>query len=790
LRRLFLLFTLTLLAPLGADPRAIVIATLMDGCSPYLEENREVIEFEVRDLMAGEFQIEFPPEYQRVANWRMNDVQYQFVSLLNDPKVDLVITIGLLSSHLAAEMEPLPKPVFATAVLEEHLPGGMAREGVSGIDNLSYVAVPARMDRDIDLFHEMVPFCHLAVLVDEELANHLGLTPDMLDIYRIKYGIQADLVLAGSSANSAINKLPPGTDAVYMTPLFRLSAPEYRRLIGQLNRRHLPTFSMVGEDEVRQGALMGLSPGSDLPRLGRRVALNIQQVLLGEPASEISTSMGMQERLSFNRETAHLIRYSPPWDLLNDAMIFGQAPGAPKLTLDMALDCALAINPEVWAARDRVRAGRGEVGVVCSRLLPHVDLGATARTIDKARAREALGREPQYMVEGEMAVDQVLFSDRANARCQIERQIQCSRVADLRIVTLDILYEVGAAYINLLRERSLLVIERNNLELTRNNLMLACARVEIGAARRNEVYRWEAQIAIDKEEVVRREALVRIAEAELNRLLHRPVLCPIETNERTLDDLMATIGQAELSHLIETPQSFEWFSEFEICQAWRCSPELASLEALMVARCRELVHDRRALWLPELFFHGESQQRVARGGTGVSPPDLPEFIEGIGRRGQVNDYLLAFQLTFPLFEGGAKWSRICRDRARVQEICQQYQAMRDTVAFRVTSALDGALASFLSIDLSFEAVAAANRNLAFVEDAYAKGAASILDLLDAQQTSLDSERLNAEAQFTFATDLFRIMRAVGSFDIFRSEKERWLWLQQLQDFFHCKRDCR
>lgn len=787
MRWLPLLLIFYLAAPLQAERRAVVVATLMDGPSPYLEENREVIEFEIADLTASEFQVEFLPEYQRVADWTMADVQKQLTLLLNDPKVDLLITIGLLTSHAAAEMEPLPKPVFATAVLEEHLPARAALEGVSGIDNLSYVAVPARMDRDIELFHEMVPFRHLAVLVDEELADQLGLTSDLLDIYRAKYGIEADLVLVGPNGEGVANQLSAGTDAVYITPLFRLSDANYGKLLGQLNRRRLPTFSMIGEDEVRQGALLGLSPGSDLPRLGRRIALNVQQVLLGDSAAEISTSMGMQQRLSFNQETARHIRYSPPWDLLTDAMIFGKEGGIPPLSLDTALDCALAINPEVWAARDRVRAGRGEVGVVCSRRLPHVDLGLAGRTIDKARAKEALGREPQYMVEGEVLVDQILFSDRANACCQIEQQLQCSRIADLRTVTLDILYEVGAAYINLLRERSLLVIERNNLELTRHNLMLACARVEIGSARRNEVYRWEAQVAMDKEEVVRREALVRITESELNRLLHRPVLCPIETNEKTLDDLMATIGQTELSQLIETPQSFDWFSEFEICQAWRCSPELASLEALIRARSRQLVHDRRAFWLPELLFHGETQQRFARGGSGVSPPELPEFIEGIGRRGQVNDYLIALQVTFPLFEGGAKCSRLYRDRAKVQEMCQEYQAMRDAVAFRVTSSLDSALASFLSIDLSFAAVAAANRNLAFVEESYAKGAASILDLLDAQQTSLESERSNAEAQFNFAVDLFRIMRAVGSYDIFRSERERRLWLQQLRAFFHCKR---
>lgn len=781
--RLFSLLLLIATAPLWADLPPLVVATLMDGPSPYLEETKGIIQFEVNDLLSPEFHVEFPTEYQRVADWTMAGVQNELLDLLNDPQVDDVITIGLLSSHAAAQMENLPKPVFATAILEEQLP----REEWRGrSENFSYVEVPARMDRDIDLFYKMVQFHHLTVLVDAELADQLNLTPELLDVYRIKYGIEADLLLVGPDAVGVADQLPAGTDAVYITPLFPISDPAYRQMVQELNRRKVPTFSMLGEEEVRNGAMLGLAPKTDLPRLGRRIALNLQRVVLGEPAAEIPVAMGMQQRLSFNQATAEAIGYSPPWELLTDALIFGIGGGAAPLSLDTALDCACAINPEIWAARQRVCAGAGEVCLARSHLLPHVDLGLTAREIDQARAREGFGRYPQRLVEGEVVVDQVIYSDRVTANYQIERQLQCSRIADMHTVMLDILFDVGAAYINLLRERTLLVIERNNLELTRNNLMLAQARVEIGSARRNEIYRWEAQLAIDQQVVVVREAQIRIVEADLNRLLHRPVLCPVETNERTLDDLMATIGQTELSTLIETPMSFEWFSEFEICEAWRCSPELASLEALICARRRQLLHDQRAFWLPDFFFHGETQQRFVRGGQGTNPPDLPPFLSAIGSRGQVNDYTVALQATFPLFEGGGKFCRFRRDRARLQELCQQYLAVRDAVSFRVVSALDQALASFLSIDLSYSAVAAANSNLEFVGELYAKGTASILDLLDAQQTSLESERLNAEAQFNFALDLFRIMRAVGSYDIFRSERERCLWLQQLRAFFHCK----
>ena len=85
-------------------------------------------------------------------------------------------------------------------------------------------------------------------------------------------------------------------------------------------------------------------------------------------------------------------------------------------------------------------------------------------------------------------------------------------------------------------------------------------------------------------------------------------------------------------------------------------------------------------------------------------------------------------------------------------------------------------ASLLGIDLTILAAEAARNNLTVVIDTYRRGAATILDLLDAQNVSLAADQEAASAVYQFLIDLMRVQRAVNRFDFFTTP-------QDLEDFF-------
>jgi outer membrane protein TolC len=76
-----------------------------------------------------------------------------------------------------------------------------------------------------------------------------------------------------------------------------------------------------------------------------------------------------------------------------------------------------------------------------------------------------------------------------------------------------------------------------------------------------------------------------------------------------------------------------------------------------------------------------------------------------------------------------------------------------------------------SIRLAQEGAEAARRTYTLVTKNYARGTRSVVDLLDAQNTSLQADLAAANAVYVAMTDLMNLQRSVGSFN-YLSEPER------------------
>ena len=88
--------------------------------------------------------------------------------------------------------------------------------------------------------------------------------------------------------------------------------------------------------------------------------------------------------------------------------------------------------------------------------------------------------------------------------------------------------------------------------------------------------------------------------------------------------------------------------------------------------------------------------------------------------------------------------------------------------------------SWPAIDLSREAQAAADENLANVTDAYARGAVSVTDLIDAQETSLLNGLSATDAKYGFMTDFVNVLRSMGDFEILLDPASREAWYSRVE----------
>ena len=139
--------------------------------------------------------------------------------------------------------------------------------------------------------------------------------------------------------------------------------------------------------------------------------------------------------------------------------------------------------------------------------------------------------------------------------------------------------------------------------------------------------------------------------------------------------------------------------------------------------------------------------------------------------------------TLPLFTGGARKA----DRIQAEEELSRFQLNYDSVANRVEqrirSAMELARASRTGIGLSGEAAKAAGKNLDLVTDAYARGAVSIIDLLDAQNAALNAEELAANSVYDYLTDLLEVERAANRIELLGTPETAAAFFERLEKYF-------
>ncbi len=73
--------------------------------------------------------------------------------------------------------------------------------------------------------------------------------------------------------------------------------------------------------------------------------------------------------------------------------------------------------------------------------------------------------------------------------------------------------------------------------------------------------------------------------------------------------------------------------------------------------------------------------------------------------------------------------------------------------------------------------------MALVTDAYSRGAASLVDLLDAQNAAVVADLVAANAVYDFLADMASVERAVGRFSLLSTAEERAAFFERLEAYF-------
>jgi multidrug efflux system outer membrane protein len=405
-----------------------------------------------------------------------------------------------------------------------------------------------------------------------------------------------------------------------------------------------------------------------------------------------------------------------------------------KLFHDSALDDlesrALAANQELRAAAARVEQARAAAGIARSNYWPQLAANGsvvreeTSATIDNAlhdqlttTYRTPLGASWEIDLFGR--VRHLTASARADAE---------SSLAVFESVRLALTADVAANYFSLRAVDRELALLRDTVALRRRALDLVSARLRIGTAADFDVARAETELAS--------------TEAELSALANR---------RAALQNALAVLAGAAAPafELPLAPASTLVTPEIPPglpAALLERRPDIAAAErALAAANAR--IGVAKAAFFPAISLTGAA---------GFASGDIDTLFKTDSRIWSIGP-----SLYLPIFQGGRNRANLERSRAAYDESVAAFR-QRVLVAFReVQDALTAT--RFLAEQSAAQerALAGARRAAGLAQTRYDAGLVSYLEVIDAQRTSLATERASVQLEALRLNTSVALIKALG-----------------------------
>jgi len=755
---------------------AHTIAIVMDGEGDWFADAQaEQFQVELNDLLEGQE----PATYQLSHGYfDETKIRKALMVALQDPEVDVIYTGGFVGSMIAQRLQDHErnKPVLAGGV--RYTSRGnypISASGGSTIPNFTFIGSPQRVESDLELLTRVSEVKTIYVLAEDRIVKHLPNMGAISQSYEQQMGVQLKFITGRNDPQAILDQLPDDTEAVYVSILGQIRNEERLALYQGLAERKLLNLAMAGERALESGPLLALPPDPRLP-IARRPALSLYQLLRGANPAALQVSLPVEDRLRINMETAKAMGWSPGYDLHMEAgqLDMDVLVDAAGLTIEEALDPAAARNVSVRLAEEGLEINRATERQATSGLRPQLELAGDYGKTDITSPIEPMG--PTDIEGGSFGAQltQILFNDTARSSRKAARALTESSESALESTRLDAMEAAGIAFLQLDLARALYNIQKENLRLTDNNLQLARLRNSIGATDNTEVYRWESNAARDRSNVFEQEQSVRNALADLNRIMGssqnarwNPVSIPASSNEfYFLEEEFGVIPTTEFN--------FKSFRDYIQMRAMEDSRELQQFDSALEAQGYTLRRTKRQRFLPEIA------------GVGTWNHVLNET--DLSDQEDEQRWFIGLTATLPIFAGGGIRAEVAEQKARMRELETQRHQAAEFIDQQAITVWNNMRTTHPTIRLSRQARHAAQKTYTTVRDKYSHGAASLLDLLDAQAQLLQQEQQAVAARYAYLIHIIQLQRIISWFEYQHSPDEREAWSADFIDYLNTRRE--
>ncbi|HSH51388.1 MAG TPA: TolC family protein [Bacteroidales bacterium] len=763
----------------GFSQKPLRVGIVKDASANEFEALSSQVKAEINALISARNKVTF---IESNAQWQPQRVSENIQSFIADPEVDIIVTLGFLSSEAAAQLPSHPKPLIAGTILDrafQNLP--LQSDNSTGISNFSYIESWIRIKDDMLDFAQMFEFNRLAVVVPLPLMNEFKdirqfLTKDSLDF---------EITFVPAEANSnPLSQVPEDADAVMILPLVQHIETEIKMFFTGLNQRGIPSLAISGPQYLELGATLTFTPQFTFQQLARQVALQVLKVTEGTNLKDIPVIPNGKERTpAINMESLRQMNRFPGWNTIANAILINvtQIPGE-AMSLHQAIALALENNLQGKISDQDLLIAQKDVQIARSNVLPQIEVSGSGVQLSNNLVEASMGQKGEFTITGSATLKQVIYSEAAFANIAIKKLAAENSQQYNRQTMLDIVSNVSQAYISLLFAKSNLQIKKDNVYATLQNLKMSKAKEETGEIGISDVNRWTSELNLNKMELNDAEAKYKAAMYQLNQMLNTPITNAIATVDSTTIDQSVIPDQELLSSFFESPQLTEKYADFLISEMHTWSPELQQLLTAGQIVDRKRAMYIRQMFIPELALFGGTDKAFVRNGT-ISNPQLPippppeDFTWNVGLR-----------LSLPILEGGRKSAEAKRATIEQNKISWQKEELLSTLEQGIRSNVQLLKASYRDMNLSRNAAQAATDNYGVVQDAYSQGMATIVQLIDAQNVMIKTRVMAENAYFQYILNYIHTERLQGRFSFLEDETGKNKYIMTLIEYLKRERN--
>ena len=416
--------------------------------------------------------------------------------------------------------------------------------------------------------------------------------------------------------------------------------------------------------------------------------------------------------------------------------VTGETASDPVLTLQEAVDIALAQNPSLRIGQAGVEAAQQRVRQQVANYLPSGGYtyvySRQQRPVSSAVGGVNVGEGQQRRSSVQLfnfhstnvSLSQLLFD--FGRTLDFIRSSQASvesSVADLETIRQTIIFNTKQSYYSVLSTQRLLQVAEETIQQSQRHLEEAQARFEVGLAPRFDVT----------------QAQVQLSNAMLTRVIARNNAALARETLRTAMGITGPFAYTLADTLEREVVVFD--DEAVLTQAYANRPELRSLQAQETAAAKN-VSALQKQYLPSVS--GNAQYNW----TGREYPLQEGWVWGV-------------TLTVPLFDDILTAAQVGEARANLRGLEAQQEDLRLQVALEVRQSLLTLREAEESIRVSEQTLVQAQENLDLAEGRYSAGVGNIIELTDAQVLLTSARANNIQALYIYKTVIAELEKAVG-----------------------------